>query len=81
MFGSVPFKQTHIPDDGDESARKSTRELKVWQTARNKKDKKWGLSKTECERGSERVCTHAYLFKEFIFQAAETRAPERVQGS
>ena len=40
MFGSVPSKQTHIPDGGDESARKSTRELKVWQTARNKEDKK-----------------------------------------
>ena len=40
MFGSVPFKQTHIPGGGDESARKSTREPKVWQTARNKKDTK-----------------------------------------
>ena len=38
MHKSLPVQGIHIPGGGNESARKSTRELKVWQTAKQKKD-------------------------------------------
>ena len=38
MFDSIPIQKTDIPGGGDKSARKSTRELKVWQNAKQKQD-------------------------------------------
>ena len=39
------------------------------------------LCKTECERGSGRLCSAAYLLNKLISQTVETKAPGRVQGS
>ena len=40
MFENVPIQKTYISGGGDKSARKSTRELKVWQHAKQKQDTK-----------------------------------------